>query len=208
MTSPLEKLSAWALGRIGYRLWGFAPVLMPRIVERLGPLGALRWMGANMPRYERILKEMGPIRCHLACVVASLLNGCAYCAYGHARPIQLYYFRERGALFPLDEHELIALSHLSDQELITRLEQALEAAGMREEIAMFRRLRALKFDGAAAETEEDRRLLHLLYMFDVLNSCGIERYVPWDDAHDPVYRDKALQERYAQARLDASPPRE
>lgn len=204
MTGPLEKLVAWVLGQIGRRLWGFAPVLMPRIVERLGPVGALRWMARNMPVYERTLKEMGPIRCHLACVVASLLNGCSYCAYGHARPIQLYYFRDRGALFPLDEHELIALSHLEDRELNTRLEQALEAAGMREEIALFRRLRALKFGEAAPESEEDRRLLHLLQMFDVLNSCGIDRLVPWDDAHDPVYRDKELQARYAQARLDAS----
>jgi hypothetical protein len=204
VTGPLEKLAAWVLGQIGRHLWGFAPVLMPRIVERMGPVGAVRWMGKNMPEYERILKTMGPIRCHLACMVASLLNGCAYCAYGHARPIQLYYFRDRGALFPLDEHELIALSHVEDQELSSRLEQALEAAGMREEISLIRRLRALKFDGAVPESEEDRRLVHLLHMFEVLNSCGIDRLVPWDDAHDPVYRDKELQARYAQARLDAS----
>lgn len=204
MTGALEKVAGWILGRIGRQLWGFAPILMPRIVERLGPVHAVRWMARNMPEYERILKLMGPIRCHLACVAASLLNGCAYCAYGHARPIQLYYFRNTGKLFPLDEHELIALSHVADEELTTRLEQALETAGLREEIAMFRRLRALKFGGAIPESDDDRRLLHLIRMFDVLNSCGIDRLVPWDDAHDPVARDKALQERYAQARLSSS----
>ncbi len=204
MKNPLEHVAAWALGRFGRHLWGFSPALMPRIVERLGPVGALRWMARNMPQYDKAMEKLGPLRCHLACVAASLTNGCAYCAYGHARPFLLYYFRDHGALFPLDEHGLIGLSHVADEELNERLEQALSQAGLPQEIEMVRRIRALKLDGDLPRSEEDRHLAHLIQMFDVLNACGIERLVPFDDGHDPISKDTELKARYAQARLEST----
>jgi hypothetical protein len=144
---------------------------------------------------------MGPIRCHLACVVASLFNSCAYCAYGHARAMELHYFRENGRLFPLDEHELIGLSHVEHGEAQARLERALQAAGMAEEIPMVQRIQAMKLESALPISEEDKRLAHLVEMFNVLNSCGIDNQVPFDNAHDPINRDAAIQARYAEARL-------
>jgi hypothetical protein len=199
------RKSRWAQGRFGHHLWGFASALMPRLEGRMGTEGAIRWMARHMPEYDRALVKMGPLRCHLACVVASLLNGCEYCANGHTRALQLYYFRERGVLFPLDENELTALSHVGSQELHTRLEKALTDAGLAEEIALVRRIRALKFEGAAARSAEDRRLEHLIQMFDVLNACGVDQRIPFDEEKDPISQDTALQERYDQARQQQRP---
>jgi hypothetical protein len=203
----MPKPSRRAQGRFGRHLWGFASGLMPRLEGRIGTAGAIRWMARHMPEYDRAFAKLGPLRCHLACVVASLLNGCEYCGYGHARALQLYYFRERGKLFPLDEHQLIALSHVGNQELHLRLSQALTDAGMADDIALVQRLYALKFEGAAVRSTEDRKLQYLIQIFDMLNACGAEQRIPFDEEKDPISQDAALKERYDQARQQQRPAR-
>jgi hypothetical protein len=47
----LDGLAVGLLHRLGTRLWGFPPLLMPALVERLGALRTLAWFVRNMPRY-------------------------------------------------------------------------------------------------------------------------------------------------------------
>ena len=191
------------LEALGRSLWGFSPRLMKEIVGRRGPLGALGWFLANMPRYERTLKVLGPLRTHLLCVEISLLNGCPYCTYGHAYAFELHYLRERGRLFPLDEHEIVALNRLEPDLLFRHLEEALRD-GLADEIPLLHRLVALRGGEVGAPAEHDRRLRHLLRMFTVLNTCGIEGQVAPDEAHDPINKDRELKERYAALRRAAA----
>src|SRR5262245_32356633 len=142
--STLERSAVGLLEALGRQLWGFSPRLMPEIVGRLGPLGALGWFAANMPRYERTLHVLGPLRTHLLCLDISLLNGCPYCIYGHAYAFELHYLKERGRLFPLDEHEIVALHRLEPNLLSQRLDDALQAAALAEEIPLLDRLQALR----------------------------------------------------------------
>jgi hypothetical protein len=197
-----ERVAAIALRAIGRRKLGITAVLMPAIARSLGPVGALKWMATNMPKYERAVAEMGPVRAHLMCSVASLLNGCAYCTYAHARAFELHYFQAHDRLFPMDAHRLISLSALDDDEALHELDEALKAGGIGDEMEMVRRLYALKLEGAEP-TPDDRHLVQAIKMFDVLNACAIESLAAIDDAHDFIQTDADLKARYAKARLRA-----
>jgi hypothetical protein len=205
---PLSKrIATWILLTIARNLWGLPVGLMPVLVDRLGAFGALRWMVGNLPRYEKMLKEMGPLRGHLVATFVSMLNGCYYCAYAHARSFELHFFRSRQALFPLDEHQMVDLIVLPDQEVQARLEAAFQRAQLPEGPPLFARLVQMKYGSGEAEPAgaDDRHLRHAIQMFEVLNFCGISTAVPLDGAHDPINKDQDLKARYAQARLERRP---
>jgi hypothetical protein len=197
-----ERAATYLLYAIGRRKLGLTAVLMPSIARSLGPVGAIKWMATNMPKYERALAEMGPVRAHLMCSVASLLNGCAYCTYAHWRSFELHYFQENDKLFPMDAHRIISLASLDDDDALRELEAALDNAGIAHEMKMVRRLYALKLGGAEPESD-DRLLVQAIQMFDVLNSCAIQSFAAIDDAHDLIQTDTALKARYADAKLRA-----
>lgn len=204
MTETLsQRMAISVLRRLTTTLWGAPPLLLPQIVEHLGALGALGWFVRNLPEYESILKQWGPLRTHLLCVEASLLNGCSYCTHAHAYAFELHYFREKNLLFPLDEHQLVALRAVSDEELRSTLKQALASAQMPEEDALFERLWRLRLERPEPKDETDRRICHLLRMFEMLNFCAINSQTAADHAHDPINKDETLKLRYAEARLRA-----
>ncbi len=172
---------------------------MPEIVERLGPVGALRWFAVHMPRYERTRGTFGALRTHLLGLEISLLNGCPYCTFGHAYAFELLYLEATGRLFPLDEHAIVGLQGTSEALLQRVLSEALERADLREEVPWLQNLLQLR-NGKPPSTDADRRISHLLEMFGVLNACGISGRVDPDEAHDPINKDTALKARYTALR--------
>jgi hypothetical protein len=176
---------------------------MPVIVERLGAGRALAWFAANMPRYEKTLKELGPIRTHILATEISILGACEYCTHGHGLAFELHYFEQHGRLFPLDEAELVALHRAEPEVAIARIDEALESAGLVAEIELLRRMRALR-DGAAVDGTTDRRIAHLITMFATLNACGVARQVRPDEVHDPINKKRALKQRYDEARASTT----
>lgn len=203
MQELINRLVTWLLLKITGKKWGIRAVLMPIIVRQLGGFAALRWASTNIPKYEKAAEEMGMMRGNLAFTIASLLNGCAYCVYAHGCAFELYYFQKYDKLFPLSDHELLNLIPLTDDNVKAKLEKALVDAGIGEEVAIFHRLFALKFEGAEPKTAEDRHLLHAIGMYDFLNYCAINSQAALDDIHDKINHDTALKIRYAEARLDA-----
>lgn len=197
-----HRAAARLMWTISRRKWGLEAVLMPVIVRQLGPLGAVRWMSANIPKYERAVEDLGPIRANLVFAVASLLNGCAYCTFAHGRAFELHYFEQRGKLFPLDDQELISLIPLTDADVRGRLDAALIEAELESEIPILERLYALKLEGIEPN-EADAHLVHAVAMYDFLNFCAIESQAALDDAHDRINKDEALKQRYAETRLAA-----
>jgi hypothetical protein len=195
-----KRVAVGVLEGVGRHLWGFAPNLMPVIVDRLGGAGALAWFVRNMPRYERTLSTFGPIRTHLLATQLSILGACPYCTYGHALAFELHYFRDRGRPFPLTEEQFVALHSADRDHVAETLDGALRSVGLDDEVRVLARARELR-DGAAAASAEDARIAHLIQMFGTLNACGVAGDVTQDGAHDPINKDAALRERYAAARL-------
>jgi hypothetical protein len=198
----LAHVASRVLLAIARTKWGVSAVLMPEIVATLGPFGAIKWMASNLPRYEKDLAAMGAVRGHLVYTVASMLNGCPYCVYAHGRAFELNYFEQRTQLFPLDEHQLLALLELPDGSAREQLEAALVEAGLEQDVRTVRRIYELKLEGAEPRADEDDpRLMHAIQMFDTLNRCAILSQVALDEAHDRINKDADLKARYADARL-------
>lgn len=199
VSSPLERGVTAMLEGAGNQMWGFTPRLMAPAVRQLGPLGALRWFAANMPRYLLTLRAYGGLRTHLIGAVISLLNGCPYCTHGEAYAFQLIYLRERGRLFPLDEHELGQLCGQPSAFVRRRLVEALELAGLQSEVPVLDRVIELTVGPDQRPSEpEEIRLAHLVRMLSRMNAIGMSNRMPKapGEAMDPVNKDGAPKLRY------------
>lgn len=178
-------------------LWGFPPRLLEPTVGQLGAGAALRWFARNMPRYERTLAAYGEIRTHLLCLAISLVNGCQYCTYGHGYALQLAYLREHGRLFPLGELELQRLCGLPPAAIRHDLVGATQRAALHTDTRHLERVLTLTLTEDPQPTDEDDlRLIHLVRMFETLNSVGVSQKVEPDQAHSPLNKDYALKRRY------------
>lgn len=181
-------------------LWGFTPRVMAHLVADLGPLRAVRFMTVHMPRYQRTLQVLGPLRTHLACLAISLVNGCRYCAFGQAYAVELLHLRDRGALFPVDALTLSTWIDLPAEELRGRLHLLLEAAGLHAEVLWVDRTLDLTTCAQQPIDAEEARIAHLVVMIGQLNRVGIAHGIEPDEAHDPVNKDTALRTRCAELR--------
>ncbi|MGH3586807.1 MAG: hypothetical protein ACRDQ0_10835 [Pseudonocardia sp.] len=200
----VDRLAVRLLERLGEQLWGFPPRLMSHIVADLGALQAVAWFAGNMPRYERTLRVLGPLRTHLACTVVSLHNGCRYCSYGHAYAVELVYLRERGRLFPVAAQTMSEWLALEPAELRQRVVDVLQRADLHGEVLWVDRTLAMA-DGAQRPVDADEaRIEHLVRMFAVLNAVGKAGSVEPDEAHDPINKDLALKARNAQLRASTA----
>lgn len=208
IASPLERGVTAVLESGGHRLWGVTPRLMAPAVRQLGPLRALRWFAWNMPRYLRTLTVFGGLRTHLVGTAISLINGCPYCTYGEAYAFQLIHLRDRGFLFPLDEHAMGHLCGRPPAVIRSSLVDALQRAGLHGEVPVLDRTIALAAGGDDQRPTEpdDVRLAHLVGMLGVLNSVGVTYQVrkASGEALDPVNKDCALKRRYARLRAESS----
>jgi hypothetical protein len=199
----LDRLAVRLLERLGRQLWGFPPRLMAPIVDDLGALGALAWFVRNMPRYERTLRVLGPLRTHLACVVVSLFNGCRYCSYGHAYAVELIHLQERGTLFPVDAATMSGWTGLEPAELRQRFVEVLQQADRHGEVLWVDRTLALAGGAQRPVDAQEARVAHLVAMFGVLNAVGKAHDVEPDQAHDPRNKDAALTAHHRELRSPA-----
>jgi alkylhydroperoxidase family enzyme len=196
----LDRLAVRLLEGLGRQLWGFPPRLMAPIVAELGAVEAVSWFARNMPRYERTLRVLGPLRTHLACTAISLYNGCRYCSYGHAYAAELVYLRERGTVFPVDAHTMAGWTGLEPGELRQRMVEALEQADLHGEVLWVDRTLALASGAQRPVDAQEARVAHLVAMFEVLNAIGKAGDVEPDEAHDPVNKNAQLKARNSELR--------
>lgn len=181
-------------------LCGYTPRVLAYVVADLGPLRAIGWMAAHMPRYKRTLRVLGPLRTHVACLVISLVNGCRHCAFGQAYALELLHLRDRDELFPVDAHTLAGWTGLPTEELRGRLHLLLEAAGLHAEVVWADRTLDLTTGAQQPIDTEEARIAHLVVMIGQLNRVGIAHDIGPDEAHDPVTKDTALRARCAELR--------
>jgi alkylhydroperoxidase family enzyme len=195
---------AGLLGACCRLLWGFAPRMIPVVVERKGAWAALQWFAANMPRMLLTMRVLGPLRTHLACVVISLHNRCVYCAFGHAHALELIYFRSRGRLFPLDARALDGWLGLHPRELGDRLRAVLQQAGLHAEALWVDRTLGLVTGDQQPIDRAEARLAHLVGMVGEMNRIANAEGVEPDEAHDPINKDEALKRRHEARRAVAA----
>jgi hypothetical protein len=200
----LDRLAVVLLEGLGKQLWGFPPRLMSCIVAEMGPVRAVGWLVRNMPRYERTVRVLGPLRTHLACTVISLYNGCRYCSYGHAYAVELNYLKERDRVFPVDAETISGWLELGHTELRDRMCDVLQRADLHVEVLWVDRTLALATGQHRAMDQEEARIAHLVQMFGALNAIGMAGKVEPDEAHDPLNKDRSLKMRNTMLRESAA----
>ncbi len=196
----MKILAIKILEFIGNSLWGFRPHLMKDIVEIHGGWKSIVWFAKNMPKYERIKKEIGSERAHLLAMTISGINGCPYCTYGHALSFQLHYFKNKKQLFPIDEQEMMKFNTKNEQQIVDTLNNAFDATSLVQEKKDLQRLIDLKNQPDLVTSNNDHRINHLVKMFEFLNMCGIKNQTLPDFAHDPINKNSKLYQQYQEAK--------
>jgi hypothetical protein len=202
--SRLDRTAVRLLEAITHRYWGFAPKILPHLVEQLGPVQAARWMRRNTRRYKRIAHEFGALRTHLACAAISMLNGDRYCTHAHAYALELHHLRKHDRLFPVDTDTMTAWTGMPRNELRARLQDALVQADLPIEMIFVDRVLDLA-DGGRPIDGEEVRLAQLVSIMATLNAVGIAGAPEIDEAHDPLNKDARLKTRLATMRGAGKP---
>jgi hypothetical protein len=195
-----KRLVVRMVGFLCGLLWGFPPAIIALAVDHMGPARALWWFATNMPRYLLTTATLGPVRVHLACVVAALRNGCGYCAYANVYALELIYLREQGRLFPWDAAALDGWLHLDPRTMRQRLHGVLVEAGMHTEAMWADRILALA-DGSQQPVDvAEARLAHILHMATTMSQIAVAGGAVPDQAHDPVNKNAEIKSRHAALR--------
>lgn len=167
-----------AMGVCSRMTEGYTVSFTEELVRQHGILGFFKWARSTMREWKALVDAYGERDAHLLAAFASFWNGCDYCAYGHVLAHNLHVFQESGALFPVDEQEVPALTRERDEELLTTLRQRLSAPEQAKMLGLLERQYALKFGLVQAETEEDRTLARTNALYDWVNECSITVEAP------------------------------
>jgi len=198
-----KRLAVRGLEALCRAMWGFPPAIIGLVVEHMGPLRAIGWFAAHMPRLLATRVALGPVRVHLACVVVSLRDGCGYCAYGHVYALELLHLRQHGRLFPIDATALDDWYDLDPRTLRVRLRMALADAGLHREAVWVDRIVALAEGSQAPVDAAEARLAHVIRTADTASRIAAAGNAAPDEAHDPVNKDAAVKARHAEMRAAA-----
>jgi alkylhydroperoxidase family enzyme len=195
----LDRVAVRLLEAITRQRWGFPAAILSPLVAELGPIRALRWMDRNRRLYQRAIRTLGPLRTHLVCATISMLNGCRYCAHGHAYAVELYHLRDNDRLFPVDADTMTEWAGLPRTELRSRLRDTLMQADLHLELIWVDRALGLA-DGGRPIDGEETRIAHLVAIMETLNAASIASDPALDEAHDPINKDARLKTKLAALR--------
>jgi hypothetical protein len=131
--------------------------------------------------------------------MAAMWNGCTFCSVGHVYAANLYHFRERGELLPLDEREVTRLQRQRDSEVVDELRRRL-ADSLPRTWTLLSRQFDLKSGNAAGTSDDDDGLRLALSAWDWLNDCTITADLAEVPPLCVLAKDKALIQRYRAAR--------
>jgi len=206
-----DSLGVNTLKGVSDRVWGVRANVMDDVVAAYGTVRSMWWFGRSMSRYDKIRAEWGPLRTNLVVTTLALIRGCRYHTVSHGSAFQLHYFQLAAEswpdepeqwLFPLTDDDLLALLGADADTIVSVLDHALTEAGLPDEVPWLHRLLEVRASGKAANAD-DKRLRHLIRMFDRLIVVAKAATTEPDEAHDPINRDRDLRRRYDEARAAA-----
>lgn len=195
----LERTFLRVMERLYLLSEGYTAAFSEELLRQHGLRGFIKHGGEMTRCWKLLVEQFGTRNAHLLAAFGSFWNGCGYCASGHLLGHNLLLFREKGELYALDEHRLEELMRLPDREVMALLRR--ELASHPEQLKLLERQFELK-QGAVPSQAEDHALSLANALYEWINECSIvvEGSGP---PFDPVAKDKALCERYAQARAQA-----
>ncbi len=144
--------------------------------------------------------RFGVVDANLLIGVGAMWNGCHFCSRSHLWIANLYHLRDTGKLFPIDDAEVPRLQRMTDEEALSYLKQQLTEGGFATLAQRVERQLRLKLGETTDTSEDDPYLLAAIAAWDWMAECTIVVEEDQVFPADPIGRDRALCERYLQAR--------
>ncbi|MCA9657283.1 MAG: hypothetical protein KC486_02990 [Myxococcales bacterium] len=177
------------------------------MVRTHGVRGTMRLMKFGAEVTETLSKAVGDYTAQTLIGIAALWNGCRYCVIGHIYSANLHRFEKEGALGPFDEHDLIDLMYMTDDESYEAIKATLSGPEDAATWHLVDRMFKLRFQDIDPAEGEDELLKATLAYWEWLNECTIILGVDATPGNVPALgymRPSAeLVAKYAQAREEA-----
>jgi len=201
-----ERVALAAVDKMSALYLGFRPPVNEEAMRSLGVRGYLRWSTTTGKVMKALATALGEADAQFVIGFAGLWLGCGYCGAGHVHAGNLIVFRDRGVLSPLSDAALRELYETPDAEATGKIEALLVDPRDARLRGLLTRLYALKA-GARPDQPEDAALVAALSCWEWVTECtivvGLEIPIESVPPLTPLYKDKALRERYAAARAAA-----
>lgn len=146
--------------------------IQEEMVRTLGVGGTMRMMKLGAQVTSTLSRAVGDYTAQTLIAVAAMWNGCRYCVIGHNYSANLYRFRDLRLLGPLDEHGLVELMSLTDDECHAALRQKFETSEPRT-WHLIDRMFQMRFRYIEPVEPEDQLLKATLAYWEWLNECTI-----------------------------------
>lgn len=143
------------------------------MVRTHGVRGAFRLIRMGAIVTQRLTEAFGEATAQTLIGVAAMWNGCRYCVIGHIYSANLFTFRDRKALGPLDEDELVALMSMTDEESFAVLRQRFGGPENARVWYLLDRMFQLRFRDLDPVAPEDELLKATIHYWEWLNECTI-----------------------------------
>ncbi|MBK8260793.1 MAG: hypothetical protein IPK80_05580 [Nannocystis sp.] len=201
-----ERWALAALDRVSALYLGFRPPVNDEAIRSLGVRGYMRWSMTTGKVMKALATALGEAEAQFVIGFAGLWLGCGYCGAGHVHAGNLLVFRDRGALTPLSDAALRELYETPDEAAAAKIAALLSDPSYARLRGLLLRLYALR-GGARPDQPEDAALAAALSCWEWVTECtivaGLEMPLEAVPPLTPLFKDKALRERYAAARAAA-----
>ena len=147
--------------------------IQEEMVRTHGVRGAFRLMKLGAEVTGRLHKEFGDATAQYLIGVAAMWNGCRFCVIGHIYSANLFLFRDRKVLGPLDEEELVDLMYMTDEESFAVLRERFAAPEHARARQLLERMYQLRFGDLDPVAPEDELLKATITYWEWLNECTI-----------------------------------
>ncbi len=136
--------------------------------------------------------------------LAALMAGCGYCGYGHTLTGALMEFKDSGQLHPIHPFSIVELFEHEDHEIVEKLDEMLSKPGYEDLRRYSKRMYEMFLGELEPEDEDDELLKSIIDFWAWTVECTIVEGVSITPENAKVMnelgRDRALRERYEQAR--------
>ncbi len=200
--SVLTRLGARAMRAMNRVAMGYDPVFLDRLLDLLGPREVGAWGREVNETVAALETHCGTAPTQFVIAFSAFFNGCPFCSVGHVYAGNLEVFKASGALFPIDERDVLKLQRLDDDQLLRTLATTLGDA-YHHTFEHIVQMYELKTNLRPARTELDALMLRAVAAWDIITECTVLLEDVDPATVDPlteIAKDKALRARYQRAR--------
>lgn len=203
--TTVERVVLGSITRMATLTEGYFVAFGEEVMRTYGVKGFMEWAKLCDTTQKALRAHFGVKEQHLLSSMASLWNGCEYCAHGNLFAHNLLHFQETGELFPLDEVDLFELASHDDDTMIEVLRERFTE--FPESFAHVSRQWEFKSGRATPEdgNRDDEQIYLSMRLYDFINECSIVINGP-APPFNAIAKDKALIAKYEAAR-DRAPDR-